>query len=73
MPEPPPLTHSRLWRPGQPINRRALLGASLLGAAAAATTPLLAQSVTEDEISETEEEVERVDSERRAAEALVEA
>ncbi|MCY4114303.1 MAG: peptidoglycan DD-metalloendopeptidase family protein [Chloroflexi bacterium] len=71
MSEPPEVTHSHLWRPGRPINRRALLGASLLGAAAVATTPLLAQSVTEEEIEATEQEIERVDSERRAAEALV--
>ena len=71
MPEPPDVTHSHLWRPGQPINRRALLGVSLLGAAAVATTPLLAQSVTEEEIEATEQEIERVDSDRRAAEALV--
>lgn len=73
MSEPPDVTHSHLWRPCRPINRRALLGASLLGAAAVATTPLLAQSVTEEDIEATEQEIERVDSERRVTEALVEA
>ena len=71
MPEPPESPHSHLWRPGRPINRRALLGVSLLGAAAVATTPLLAQSVTQEEIEATEQERERVDSDIRAAEALV--
>ncbi len=71
MPESPESPHSHLWRPGRPINRRALLGVSLLGAAAVATTPLLAQSVTEEDIEATEQEIERVDSERRATEALV--
>ena len=73
MPDQSALTHSHLWLPGQRVSRRALIGISLLGAAAVATTPLLAQSVTEEEISETEQEVDRVDSDIRAAEALVEA
>ncbi len=71
MPEPAAVTHSHLWRPGQPISRRALMGGTLIGAAAVAATPLLVRSVTEEEITATEQEIERVDDERRAAEALV--
>ena len=71
MPEPAAVTHSRLWRPGQPISRRALMGGTLIGAAAVAATPLLVRSVTEEEIDATEQEIDRVDDERRAAEALV--
>ena len=71
MPERPELTPSHLWRPSRPFSRRALVGGTLIGAAALAATPLLVRSVTEGEIAATERKRERVDDEREAAEALV--
>ena len=71
MTEPAAVTPPHLWRPGQGISRRALVGGALIGAAAVAATPLLVRSVTEEEIEATEQEIDRVDDERSAAEALV--
>ena len=71
MTEPAAVTPPHLWRPGQGISRRALVGGALIGAAAVVATPLLVRSVTEEEIEATEQEIDRVDDERSAAEALV--
>ena len=71
MRRPPAITHRHLWQPGLGVGRRALLGATLVGAATLAVTPLLVRSATDEEIAAAEKEKERVDAERRAAEALV--
>ena len=71
MTEPAAVTPPHLWRPGQRISRRALVGGTLIGAASLAATPLLVRSVTEEEIEATEKDIDRVDDERSAAEALV--